>query len=334
MTLIVQNSRTLLKRSQISGATPTVKTGSTQHTDGTWVDTDIYPGEIYWNMEDRIMYIGWEDISGNTGTDVLVTGAGTGSCVSDFYTENVFPCNNLLNLDVSPIGGTSLKVVLDGSGESIGMSALANSGEIAEIATSYDSFNNLSKILLRTEDNAVTELSTIGMSKDGISLFSTKDFSLISSGCSISVGSTLIELQLGSRMNVKFSPAKIEHSINSAGVGAINYHIENTSTTNNTPTTLYSIPFTTSNSVITVKAIINGNEDGGGDAYGAELFAVFKNVAGTVTQLSTTDKVEKTDFATATSDIIVSGTNIIIQVTGETATDINWVSRFNYQISA
>jgi hypothetical protein len=92
MSLIVQNSRTLLKRSQISGATPTVKTGSTQHTDGTWVDTEIYPGEIYWNMQDRIMYIGWEDISGNTGTDVLVTGAGTGSCVSDFYVSNIFGC--------------------------------------------------------------------------------------------------------------------------------------------------------------------------------------------------------------------------------------------------
>jgi hypothetical protein len=94
MTLITQNSRHLLKRSQISGNTPTVKTGSTSHTDGTWIDTEIYPGELYLNMGDKKLYFGWEDISGNTGI-VLVNPFlnGTGSCITDFYVSNIYGCS-------------------------------------------------------------------------------------------------------------------------------------------------------------------------------------------------------------------------------------------------
>jgi hypothetical protein len=149
MSLIVQNSRTLLKRSQISGATPTVKTGSTQHTDGTWVDTEIYPGEIYWNMEDRIMYIGWEDISGNTGTDVLVTGAGTGSCVTDFYVENIFGCpftnaSNLINFNSL---GMSLQTTVSGNTAYILLEDTNTIGQPQIQLTSTDGVNT-SNILL------------------------------------------------------------------------------------------------------------------------------------------------------------------------------------------
>jgi hypothetical protein len=111
------------------------------------------------------------------------------------------------------------------------------------------------------------------------------------------------------------------------------------STTNSTPAILSksvglpTLNFGVTNSVITIEAVVNGWGATNSKAYGGKLFATFKNAGGTVTQLSTTDKSEKTDFTTATSDIVISGTNINIQVTGEASTDINWTSRFNYQIS-
>lgn len=146
MTLIVQNSRTLLKRSQISGATPTVKTGSTQHTDGTWVDTDIYPGEIYWNMQDRKMYIGWEDISGNTGTDVLVTGAGTGSCITDLFVTNIFGCSPI-NVWDDTIFNTS-NITMAG-------------GQINSFGTTLDLFSDTS-IVLNNSGGSTTQTIDIG----------------------------------------------------------------------------------------------------------------------------------------------------------------------------
>ena len=284
MSLIVQNSRTLLKRSQISGATPTVKTGSTQHTDGTWVDTDIYPGEIYWNMQDRIMYIGWEDISGNTGTDVLVTGAGTGSCVTDFYVENVFPCNNLLNLQAT-----------DG--------------------TNYD--NNIN----------ITDSSFFGVTLTSTDFTTTSEINITPNDVTINGGGNL----------------QIEVNVPSIGTGTINFARTNNrlqydlslgNTTGATPTTIAIIDFSgVFDSVITINANITAVGSGVNLGYGARLFAAFKNIGGVITQLSTTDKSEKTDFTTATSDIVISGTDIIIQVTGEAATNISWRSNFSYHIA-
>jgi len=68
MSLKIQNSRQLLKRSTTSGATPSVFTGSTDYTDGTWGINDIYAGEFYWNMADRKLWLGYET-TGGTGVD-------------------------------------------------------------------------------------------------------------------------------------------------------------------------------------------------------------------------------------------------------------------------
>jgi len=338
MSLIVQNSRTLLKRSQISGATPTVKTGSTQHTDGTWVDTEIYPGEIYWNMQDRIMYIGWEDISGNTGTDVLVTGAGTGSCVSDFYTENVFPCNNLLNLQVTDginydnniniSDNTTLGINFTSTDlttsdftliELLGAStSLLTDNGTTQHRITMDSNNGLIPFELRT-DNAVNS-STITLSPNFVSI--QGNLALTRATLGISVG--------------EYSPGVPETIDFSRGSGnRLTYDLSGNSTTAATSIAIGVIDFsgTTPDKVITVNANVGGIDKVGNQAYGSKLFAVFKNIAGAITQIGTTDKIERRDFTTATSDITISGTNIIIQVTGEAATTINWLTDFSYHIT-
>lgn len=74
---------------------------------------------------------------------------------------------------------------------------------------------------------------------------------------------------------------------------------------------------------IEVKATIYGRY-GYTSSYAGELFAAFKYDGANTVQLSTTDKVEKTEFSTATSNITTDGTNIFIEVTGETGKNIDW----------
>lgn len=51
----ILDSRILLKRSTTAGATPTVP-ASSSHTDGTWVNTDIYEGELFLNTADSRLF--------------------------------------------------------------------------------------------------------------------------------------------------------------------------------------------------------------------------------------------------------------------------------------
>lgn len=101
MALKIQNSRQLLKRSTVSGATPTVFTGSTDYTDGTWGVDDIYAGELYLNMEDKKLWFGWET-TGGTGVELIYPQTGTpgpsftggsGNCITDFYLTNMYGCS-------------------------------------------------------------------------------------------------------------------------------------------------------------------------------------------------------------------------------------------------
>jgi len=51
----ILDSRILLKRSTVAGTTPTVP-ASSSHTDGTWVSTDIYEGELFLNTADSRLF--------------------------------------------------------------------------------------------------------------------------------------------------------------------------------------------------------------------------------------------------------------------------------------
>jgi hypothetical protein len=76
-------------------------------------------------------------------------------------------------------------------------------------------------------------------------------------------------------------------------------------------------------SVYTIEARIAAWDDTNNLAYGSQLFAVFSNNGGSA-QVSTTDTYEKSNFATASSHIILD-TNPKIVVIGEASKTINWV---------
>lgn len=52
----ILDARILLKRSTIAGVTPTIP-ASSSHTDGSWVNTDIYSGEAFLNTVDQRIFI-------------------------------------------------------------------------------------------------------------------------------------------------------------------------------------------------------------------------------------------------------------------------------------
>lgn len=63
---IDQYSRVVHKRTQISGATPTIGP-SDDHTDGSWVNTDIYPGEFFLDMGSQVGWFGYSGTSSGVG---------------------------------------------------------------------------------------------------------------------------------------------------------------------------------------------------------------------------------------------------------------------------
>jgi hypothetical protein len=83
MTQYVQQSRILIKRSEVSGVVPTIPAGSPEpsndHTDGTWLATDLYIGEMFINTaDDRIWYrseSGIIEISTGSSVDTYVESA-------------------------------------------------------------------------------------------------------------------------------------------------------------------------------------------------------------------------------------------------------------------
>lgn len=58
--MATQDSRIKIKRSTITGTAPTVPS-SNDHTDGTWIATDIYKGELFWNQADHCMWTRGDD---------------------------------------------------------------------------------------------------------------------------------------------------------------------------------------------------------------------------------------------------------------------------------
>lgn len=150
MSLKIQNSRQLLKRTSTTGATPTCFTGATPHTESGWTINDIYPGEFYLNMSDRRLWYGWEDDNGNRGVQEIVgfTG-GSASCITDLYVTNIYGCSPINIWDnlimqtgttiQSPDGWMTLD--LDTTGVGIGSFKYDNGTQQTEIQIGANTLN-------------------------------------------------------------------------------------------------------------------------------------------------------------------------------------------------
>lgn len=83
---------------------------------------------------------------------------------------------------------------------------------------------------------------------------------------------------------------------------------------------------------ISFDAIVNGFNAVSGDSYFAKVFAGFRSISANITQISVTNITELSTFTSSvTSDFVTDGTDVFLDVTGESGQTINWTVRINYQ---
>jgi|GEM_PF-5928965 len=113
---------------------------------------------------------------------------------------------------------------------------------------------------------------------------------------------------------------------------------ENTQVTTTTASTitLFTFPNTdlSADAAISFDAIVNGFCPVTGESYFGKIFAGFNNVSSTMTQIGITNITEISSFTSSvTSDMLTNGTDVLVEVTGESGKTINWTIRTNYQFT-
>ena len=91
----ILDSRILLKRSTIAGTTPTVP-ASSSHTDGTWVSTDIYEGEMFLNTADARLFT-------RQGSNIKEIGLQDSLIGATQYASKTLTSAQILALNTTPI---------------------------------------------------------------------------------------------------------------------------------------------------------------------------------------------------------------------------------------
>lgn len=123
---------------------------------------------------------------------------------------------------------------------------------------------------------------------------------------------------------VRISSDVIEHYTDGTAKRKFTYQ-PYISTSDATPTTLHTFGTTTDTSVV-YRVLITAHDLTNNLAYMSNIFAGFRNDGGTVNLVGTVDVSAVSDFTTATSTIGISGTDIIVRVTGEAGKTINWTA--------
>ncbi len=103
-------------------------------------------------------------------------------------------------------------------------------------------------------------------------------------------------------------------------------------TTDATPSALISYS-TTSNSLVTISGTISAPNSAYTGGIGGRFEASLLNTAGTLSLLGTPVIEQFGTLSTQTFNVITSGTNIVVQVTGVAATTINWKAEYNVVVN-
>ena len=98
--MATQDSRIKIKRSTITATVPTVPS-SNDHTDGTWIATDIYKGELFFNQADGVL---WS--RDDNGVTCLGGSASLTIASSDVLTLNTTPITI-----VGAVAGYAIEVI-------------------------------------------------------------------------------------------------------------------------------------------------------------------------------------------------------------------------------
>jgi hypothetical protein len=99
--MATQDSRIKIKRSTITATVPTVPS-SNDHTDGTWIATDIYKGELFFNQADGVLWT-----RGDSGIECIQGTAKLTIASADVLQLNTTP----LTIVAAQGAGTAIEVI-------------------------------------------------------------------------------------------------------------------------------------------------------------------------------------------------------------------------------
>jgi hypothetical protein len=103
------------------------------------------------------------------------------------------------------------------------------------------------------------------------------------------------------------------------------FYFSEVTTSGNTLATGFTYNPNIDNIGVSIKATVVGETNPySSNIYYSEVNGFFNYLSGSTTQISTIDNIEKTTFTGATSNIVISGSDIVVEVTGETGVNINW----------
>jgi len=99
--MATQDSRIKLKRSTVNSTVPTVPSSS-DHTDGTWIATDIYKGELFYNQADGVLWT-----RGDSGIECIQGTAKLTIASADVLHLNTTP----IEIVAAPGAGYAIEVI-------------------------------------------------------------------------------------------------------------------------------------------------------------------------------------------------------------------------------
>lgn len=254
MSTINEKRRLIIKRTNTPGVIPTVPTIDDINT---FIATDIFKGELFYNIPDNILYT-----RDNTGIVTISSGGPVPSYV--YYTED------------TTIGSEEGKILVT-DGTNTGMNRVRPNDIYLETTDGID----VSGVTL--ESNSIQMITNSGLNNNKIYLFPDK----IEIGTKIFLRSQII-------------------------------------TTDATPSTLFTIDPINVNfgGQKLIKVFLRGVSMS--DFYGITYTIMYK-YDGSVTIFDyVADITPLTSFTTASTNIILNGTSIEVEVTGETTTTIQW----------
>jgi len=105
--------------------------------------------------------------------------------------------------------------------------------------------------------------------------------------------------------------------------------VDTVTTTDATTTTISTIATSSDTTYFLSAKLVARRTDSGSESAGYKLMATYRNNGGTLSQVSSDDLLSQEDSAQWNVDTTISGTNIIIEVTGQSSKTINWKSSWN-----
>lgn len=245
----------------------------------------------------------------------------------------------ILNLKTI-VGGSNIVVVDNSNAGTITISSTASGGggpvNVANLGSGIaigDSSGNTVKLKTFVNGSGITlitDTDTITISSSGFTDVVNKGSGSILGDSS---GNTLLLKTLVAGTNVTLSSTANSVIINSTASGG--GEITGSVTTNDATATTIITLNTMSDTVYGFSAFISAanSTDNTGNSYFYK--AAFKNVSGTVSQISTIDDtLFIREDGTSSVDVAISGTDILLQVTGVAGKTIKWTATLTIQTSA